>query len=176
MRRGRPEFRIIYVTRLPRNDKIQQKQGSILYFFYFLVSFCELVDPNYLTRPTRILKNRIYQQKTKPVLFLVLWDKPDPWPEFRIIYVTRPTRIGRIQQKQGSNFLFIFLFFQLHFVSWSTLITWPGRPESSKIGFFSRKKRGPPYLWYCETGLTRIQNHIRHEANSNWWNTAKTRF
>ena len=115
MRRGRPEFRIIYVTRLTRNDKIQQKQGSILYFFYFLVSFCELVDPNYLTRQTRILKNRIFQLKTRHVLFLELWDRPDPWPEFRIIYVTRSTRIDKIQQKQGSTFLYIVFYFSSSF-------------------------------------------------------------
>ena len=249
MRRGRPEFRIIYVTRLTRNDKIQQKQGSILYFFYFPFSFCELVDPNYLTRPTRILKNRIYQQKTKPVLFLVLWDKPDPWPEFRIIYVTRPTRIGRIQQKQGSNFLFIFLFFSTSFcelvdpnyltrptriiknrifqqektrsalfvVLWDrpdpnsesytsrgqlelmkysknkvlifyffhffNTILWVGRPElpdeadpNYQKSDFSAKKRVVSYFWYCETGPTRIQNHIRDDADTNCWNAAKTRF
>ena len=63
-------------------------------------------------------------------------------PEFRIIYVTKPTRIENIQQKQGSDFLLILFF---NFISSVfARITWRGRPED-KVGI-SMQKRGPNIL------------------------------
>ena len=35
-----------------------------------------------------------------------------------------------------------------------------------KIGY-SSKKRGISNIWYCETDPTRIQNHVRDEADPN---------